>query len=1036
MTKNSTRKGLALGAIAAMLVSGFTSAPAYANGIDNGFVSLAPLTGTEYTVIAGAGHSFKLTANNASTLTVGNLKFLVTDSSGDVEPGVSTSGRIAGAVTASDAAKTAVSASSTAMTFTTDAASGVRTGQRISFDTDFRVAPTGADQRISTTNSFVVSGTSANFQNFTIGRSGAVVADSSTISAGAKIRVLREARNAAGTAYVVDTGTRTSDSTLELVAPSGDTREVTVQAWVDTNLNNVIDSTEYVSPVRTVKFIKSSELSVATAMTVVPGDVSLSAVVTTTPVLNGQQVLANDAKDINVKFTRQGSAVALFSDAATPAVWSDTAKTFTVRVALTAGANDVGDTQFDGAGTNVSWSLAVPSAPTTVSAFATTSKAVTVTTNIDHNLRVGDKVTFRAAAGADIQGQQFTVASTPAANRFTFATATVSTAVAADPTAANTGYTVTTYATFQTALIDRAIPGTYTAEAFVNGAAATGAKVEATAVAASSADVQFATVQSASVKGTDDEASADVKKGTLAVPVTVTVLDADEAAVSAGRPVVVTFSTAVTGVKVNDKTGSQTLNTDANGQVTLTVTSPLGSVGTVNITATAENKAAQTFALNWVEQSYGLVDFSGTAGSTISDEVTRTVVKGGSHTLDLAVMDQWFAVAPSADYRLVVTGSGTVEGIKALTNGKASVVITDNGIASPMLTTVTLQKLTSGTWAAVGRWVVTTVVTSATPSVVLGANGSTLYSSTAVKLSSEVAKKSVVELDTRLSTATAPAYVNSAFIAGKVQNAASSAGFNGASVTVTGPSDILFFDGNVYKRGSITMIADANGQFDLNLYSTTAQKDTVITVTSLGKSATTKVTFTGATSDGVGAKLEITAPASVAPASTLQVKAKLTDTFSNPVAAAVKVSYTGPGITFGALPTATDKDGELMFSALLGGGDTGNVVVTISYDQNGDGDYADAKDIVVSKTIAIVTPAAPAAPEVNAVIGSFNNRVAVRVENAKGSVVSVKIGARWFKYTSLNDNYLFTVRSVKGRTVAVAVYVNGTLENVQTITVK
>ncbi|NBU23831.1 MAG: hypothetical protein EBS38_08025, partial [Actinobacteria bacterium] len=167
---------------------------------------------------------------------------------------------------------------------------------------------------------------------------------------------------------------------------------------------------------------------------------------------------------------------------------------------------------------------------------------------------------------------------------------------------------------------------------------------------------------------------------------------------------------------------------------------------------------------------------------------------------------------------------------------------------------------------------------------------------------------------------------------------------------------------------------------------------------------------------------------------TTTITGTLTDALGNGIeTSALSIKYEGKGLPFNiGSAVATDKDGKFSFQVLVLAGETGTGTATATFKPTS----VAADDITVSKAFTIATPAAPAAPEVNAVIGSFNGRVAVRVENAKGAVVSVKIGARWFKYTSLNDNYLFTRKSVTGRTLPVAVYVNGTLENVATITVK
>ena len=94
MTKNMTRKSLALGAAAALVVTGFSAMPANAAGLaDTSFVSLAPTSGTEYGVIAAAGNTFSMTANEAATVSTGNLKFLVTDAAGVIEPTIASIGR-------------------------------------------------------------------------------------------------------------------------------------------------------------------------------------------------------------------------------------------------------------------------------------------------------------------------------------------------------------------------------------------------------------------------------------------------------------------------------------------------------------------------------------------------------------------------------------------------------------------------------------------------------------------------------------------------------------------------------------------------------------------------------------------------------------------------------------------------------------------------------------------------------------------------------------------------------------------------------
>ena len=69
-------------------------------------------------------------------------------------------------------------------------------------------------------------------------------------------------------------------------------------------------------------------------------------------------------------------------------------------------------------------------------------------------------------------------------------------------------------------------------------------------------------------------------------------------------------------------------------------------------------------------------------------------------------------------------------------------------------------------------------------------------------------------------------------------------------------------------------------------------------------------------------------------------------------------------------------------------------------------------------------------------IGSFNGRWAVRVENAKGSAVVIKVGGNWYKVTASSDSFVFSRKSRVGATPLVKVWVAGELQNEQTVTVK
>jgi hypothetical protein len=185
-----------------------------------------------------------------------------------------------------------------------------------------------------------------------------------------------------------------------------------------------------------------------------------------------------------------------------------------------------------------------------------------------------------------------------------------------------------------------------------------------------------------------------------------------------------------------------------------------------------------------------------------------------------------------------------------------------------------------------------------------------------------------------------------------------------------------------------------------------------------------------------GTVLTIVSVDTILPGKTLVATVKLVDEHGNAVAAddaateSFAVTVTGLGFV-GAIPTKLNASGEATVAVLLGSADEGSVVITATYDADGTGTAKAA--VTTTKTVAV----APAvASEVNAVVGSFNGRWAVRVENAKGSAVSIKVGGKWFKATATSDNFVISRKSKVGATVLVKVWVAGDLQNEQTITVK
>jgi hypothetical protein len=265
---------------------------------------------------------------------------------------------------------------------------------------------------------------------------------------------------------------------------------------------------------------------------------------------------------------------------------------------------------------------------------------------------------------------------------------------------------------------------------------------------------------------------------------------------------------------------------------------------------------------------------------------------------------------------------------------------------------------------------------------------------------------------------------------------------NEAYVIVTGSSVVVSSTGLIFKddvtgktaSDTITLPGDSNAR--VKFYVTARKAGTYTLTLTAGTATTTSLIVVSAAQDNAGSAMAFDI-SSMESGRAAIVTGTLTDVNGNAVdtslgGATIALSVTGTGATYvGSLNTETNADGKFQVALLSGTGQTGTITITAVYSPTSGAAAADKVTKVHSVTIA-----APVTPEVNAVIGSFGGRWAVRVENAKGSVVSVKAGNRWVKFSALNNNYLFSRKSVVGRTIAVSVWVDGELQNSQTITIK
>ena len=422
---------------------------------------------------------------------------------------------------------------------------------------------------------------------------------------------------------------------------------------------------------------------------------------------------------------------------------------------------------------------------------------------------------------------------------------------------------------------------------------------------------------------------------------------------------------------------------------------------------------------SWLDQ----VDVDGTIAPQL------LVAKNTNFSLNFAALDTYGALLAGAGHTVQVSYSTTVAVQGTVTDGKATVAYP--GFAADGSYDLGVTVLKNGSPVTGTTLINVKVGAAGTPATVSIVDNGFGTSAAGIALST----KDFKAVDTRLG-GTAPTSNNGKVIEGVVKDANGNV-VSGTAVTIAG-ADLQFNVANtLYAAGTVTVVTDANGAYKVTVYSNKTGKKTA-TVTA-GAASKTQDIYYAAAAYSAGATLTVTTTAAgdvVAPGTTVRATVKLVDKYGNPVkvtnesgTASFAVKVTGPGF-IGSIPTATDASGEAVVSVLLGSSDEGSLVFTASYD--GDDTGTDLAAIAATKTVTVGV----VTPEVKAVIGTFNGRWAVRVENAKGSTVVVKVGGNWFKVTATSDSFVFSRKSKVGAKPLVKVWVDGQLQNEQTVTVK
>jgi hypothetical protein len=900
---------------------------------------------------------------------------------------------------------------------------------------------------------------------------GAIEDDTTTVTDGGTVKLL-SSTPALGS-YVFDTKTDvvTGDKLIAIASTDKNvTQTVTVTAWIDSNDDGDIDTTEYQSPARTLNFLASTAIATTTSvLAAYEGQSTVQASVAFAPTLNGSQLIASynrngAANAVQGHFSRPGSAEEF---AAATVTYSNTSKLFTL---TSVNLNATSGTPVDTSGSG--WGITQPTSSLKTQSVTIKSLVATVTTSTSnyasgsiavHGLKVGDVLTTASMTTGTADKSGAIVTSVPTTTTFTYAVAAGTVDVAATTQSAGT-------ISVSKIVNNFVVPGTYSVQALLwrNDATLTDALIDTGSAAGLT--VGSTTSTSADLEGvpsTTVNAAGKVLTGTTSGSAVLSVVDVKGNPVAAGTRVAIT-ATRVTG------SGTQTVNgttlvgtaataisavTDASGQVAIAFTNSLGAAADRIDLATNVQGVTDTLSIIWEGAVYSIFDRADS--STDSAARNRVADANGSYTFDLVVLDQ-FKNVPGATVRLLatITGRTTQTTPVTLSAGNASVTVATDGSAVTGDTTVKMnfQKQSSlGVWTtqngadAYVDWFasenndlapVLIKFYSQTDKVNLNADAANFPSSTAADFAADVTVLAYNAVDTRLTSGVATAYTaaTKATVSGNVANASTGVAKAGAVVTVSG-AGLLFNSGGVWAADSISFITN-DGTYAVDVVSTTSGKK-VVTVTSGAVSATATVTYT-AVSAVTGYSVKLTTPATVQSGSTYRVEGQVLDingngivlttagTGTNPT---LSVTYMGLGLVSGSLPTTTDASGKFYFYVLVGSNDVGTATVTASYDADG---TATTSAAVSASSVVYIGQSAPAvASDTKVNVGSFKGYVALYAKGYKGKKMSAIVAGKWIVVASLASDFERVVRYTgAGYDIVTTIYIDGVKVETFNVTTK
>ena len=578
--------------------------------------------------------------------------------------------------------------------------------------------------------------------------------------------------------------------------------------------------------------------------------------------------------------------------------------------------------------------------------------------------------------------------------------------------------------------ITAATAGIYEAVALKGGVEVGSASFRTVAAAVATAVADFTSTAGDNIKASGSNFLVRSKVTTFSATAAVTKADGDDAdsladaAAGIAGVVTATYTPAsgdtTTTVTVGGKTLSATTTSvtfdavsDAAGKFNAAVVSSTGKVGgvvTLSVKVPGLSATAAT-SYTWTDATV----------TTLTDLVAganaRSVVKGGSVSIDYILVDSYGALVTTDGYRVAVTavGSGTdavtVNKFVSFVGGKATVTFTEGSTAASTYNVTAAAQLadaTTGNYSAVSGATASSalkVLAAANPASAVTANAATTAS---------VETKSFVSGDKRVlgNALTVPAYTAGVAITGDVTDVLGATVY-GAPVTISA-AGVLFTDGNVYSTGSITVQSDSVGHYSVTAYGTKSGKVT-FTATSGAATKTVVVTFAA----GIRANLKTTtvvAPATSQTGRAVAITATLVDTFGNAVSGVV-VSFASTGVgSLSAATATTDDNGVASVKLVSQLGEDGDAVVTVTH--GGVDTTITTDDFTLAKTITFGIT--------DAQVDIVSNRVTAVASYSKGKTVAFYVDGikKWSKVSTSDADVVLNYNLKKG-THTVTVKISG-----------